>query len=180
MNLAAVIAGPKARVATAALVGVVTFGLWQLLTPPAVVAPRRIAALAKLERGYYFDLAARVRRGAADDPRLGRTVAAAYGDPAGPTLGVLAGVIKFGHGPEILDGVLGGLAGAGVTLGARAAAPPGKHGGTLECGSASFGADSGSYCLWWNTDVAGIAVIVGLEPAAARALALRARNATQR
>lgn len=156
--------------------------LWRLFSQPTLRTPSHIGSHPRHEQGYYFDLAERVRSGAGDDPRLGLTVAAAYGGPAQPlpTLGVLAGVIKFGHGDEITNGVLSGVSGSGLTLGPRTPAPPGKHGGTFECGPASFGADSGTYCVWWNAKVVGVAVVAGLEPDAARELALAARNATER
>lgn len=172
----------RARVVAVAAAGMALFMVWRLLMPAPVSTPGSIASLPRHDSGYWFDLAQDVSEGAAKDPRLGLTVAAAYGARAQqvPTLGVLAGVIKFGHGPEIVGTVVSGLPGGGVVLGERTAARAGKHGGTFEWGVASFGADSGTYCVWWNTSVVGVAVVTGLDPADSRALALEARNATQR
>lgn len=180
MNLSAASVSPRVRYAVAAAVGVLVIAVWHAMTPPAVFVPRHIGPLHRLDRGYYFDLASQVRRGVADDPRLGRTVAAAYGDAASPTLGVLAGVIKIGHGEEIASSLASGLAGGGVVLAPLSAAAAGPHGGTFECGSAGFGSERGTYCVWWNSTVVGLSVVTGPDEAVARGLALRARNATQR
>lgn len=169
-------------VAVATAIALLSILAWRWSSQPALRTPSRIESHPRHEQGYYFDLAERVRTGAGEDPRLGLVVAAVYGAPAQPlpTVGVLSGVIKFGHGSEISNGVLGGLAGSGLTLGPRTAAPAGRHGGTFECGAASYGADAGTYCVWWNTGVVGMALVTGQEPVAARALALTARNATTR
>ncbi|MEO6712515.1 MAG: hypothetical protein ABIM89_03685 [Mycobacteriales bacterium] len=172
----------RARLVVVAAAGVIMVLLWRMLAPAAVSTPKTIDSLPRHDTGYWFQLAERVREGAADDPRLGTTAAAAYGRTARPTptLGVLAAVIKVGRGPDIVSSVVNALSGSGVSLGPRVAAPEGKHGGTFECGSASFGADSGTYCVWWTKGALGMALVNGLDPVAARALALKARNATQR
>ena len=182
MSWPSLFASTRARVVAAAVAGVVILILWRLLAPPAISTPVAIGGHPRHEQGFYFDLAEQVRAGAAQDPRLGLTVAAVYGaqNQPLPSFGVLAGVIKFGQGEEIVGGVISGLAGGGVTLGPRTPAPAGKHGGTFECGAAALGQDEGTYCVWWTTSVVGVALVAEPDTRQAQALALAARNATQR
>jgi len=182
MSWPSVFASTRSRLIAAGAIGIVFILAWRALTPPAVSAPKSIAGHPRHEQGYYFDLAERVRTGAAEDPRLGLTVAAAYGASSQPlpTFGVLQGVIKFGNGSEIVGGVLNGLASGGVALGPRTGAPAGRHGGTFECGTASLGADTGNFCVWWTNSVVGVALVAETDAARAQELALAARDATQR
>lgn len=182
MNYQSLLASTRARVLAAIAIAVIGAMLWRFLTPPAVSTPQAIKGHPRHEQGFYLDLAERVRTGAGEDPRLGLTVAAVYGAPSQPlpTFGVLQGVIKFGQGSDIVGGVLNGLASGGVALGPRTGAPAGRHGGTFECGTASLGVDSGIYCVWWTKAVVGVAVVAEPDAAKGHALALAARDATQR
>lgn len=173
----------RGRIAAAAAVVLILLGgvLW-VRRPGPLRTPDRIGALERLDEGVAVDIEQGLREIAQSERRIGDPVVAVYGDPADalPTVAVVAGVIKIGHGDEIVSTFINGLAVGGIQVGGPRPAGGGRHGGSFSCGDLSSGELRGTYCTWHDQRTVGAIAVYGRDPADAQALAARVRDAVQR
>lgn len=168
----------------AALAGVLVLLLvvWWVRRPGPLRVPDRIGSLQRQSDGVYSDADEALRNLAEEERRIGDAVVGVYGDPAAqlPTAAVVAGVIKIGHGDQIVSALTNGLAVSGVRVSPTQPAPGGRHGGTFACGDIAAGGLEGTYCTWHDELTVGAVVVYGRGPAEATVLAAQVRDAVQR